>query len=297
MVRLFVRTNHTHRADEGRNLFLIVQELSKRNQGLISMKIAFIIFLTGISFNCYSQKTDTISHYSDTVLVKSKPPSTFHKTVPYLAPTALVVYGILSLESDLLQAVDGNVSADLRKAYPHFRTRIDDKLQFMPAVSAYALGFIGVKGKNTFSDKTALYFISNAIMGVSVYGLKIQTHKLRPDGSDNLAFPSGHTASAFVAAEFMTQEYKDVSPWYGIAAYTMAAATGSLRMLNNKHWLSDVVMGAGVGILSTKLAYVVYPVIKRSLGKTQTSKVMIMPSYQPGMFGFSMAVRLNKKAE
>lgn len=264
---------------------------------LISMKIAFIIFLTGISFNCYSQRTDTLSIYSDTVSVKSKPASTFYKSAPYLVPTSLIAYGILSRESDLLQAVDGNVNADLREDYPHFRTRIDDKLQYLPAVSAYALGFMGVKGKNTFSDKTALYFISNAIMGVSVYSLKIKTGKLRPDGSDNRAFPSGHTASAFVAAEFMTQEYKDVSPWYGIAAYTMATATGSLRMLNNKHWLSDVVMGAGVGIISTKLAYVVYPVIKRNLGKVGTSKVMFMPSYQPGMYRFSMAVRLSKKAE
>src|SRR3989339_999514 len=128
------------------------------------MKTAFIIFLTGISFNCYSQKTDTVSHYSDTVLVKSKPAFTFYKAAPYLVPTSLIAYGILSRESDLLQAVDGNVNADLREDYPHFRTRIDDKLQYLPAVSAYALGFIGVKGKNTFSDKTALYFISNVIM-------------------------------------------------------------------------------------------------------------------------------------
>ena len=61
--------------------------------------------------------------------------------------------------------------------------------------------------------------------------------------------------------------------------------------------ISDVVMGAGVGILSTKLAYVVYPVIKTNLRKVRTSKVMFMTSYQPGTYGFTMAVWLNKKAK
>lgn len=139
------------------------------------MKIAFIIFLTGISTNCHSQKTDTLPLYSDTVLVKSKPASTFYKTAPCLAPKSLIACGILCRESDLLQAVDGNVRPDLRKDCPHLRTRLDDKLQYLPAVSAYALGFIGVEGKNAFSDKTAPYFISNAIMGVTIYGLKTKT--------------------------------------------------------------------------------------------------------------------------
>lgn len=245
-----------------------------------------------MSFNCYSQKTDNVLPYSDTVSVKAKPASTLYKTAPYLAPTALVVYGILSQESDLLQGVDENIGADLREDYPVFRTHIDDKLQYMPVVSVYALGFLGVKGKNNFIDKTAIYLMSNTIMGLSVELIKTQTHKLRPDGSDYRAFPSGHTATAFVAAEFMTREYKDVSPWYGIAAYTMATATGTLRMLNNKHWFSDVVMGAGVGILSTKLAYIAYPIVKKSLSGNKGSKFMLVPSYQSGFWACSTIVKL-----
>lgn len=104
-----------------------------------------------------------------------------------------------------------------------------------------------------------------------------------------------HTATAFVAAEFMNQEYKDVSPWYGISAYTMAATAGTLRMLNNIHWLSDVVMGAGVGIHSTKLAYLAYPIVKRSLRVKKHSNLMLVPSYQSGFYGFSMAARLTKR--
>jgi membrane-associated phospholipid phosphatase len=80
----------------------------------------------------------------------------------------------------------------------------------------------------------------------------------RPDASDFESFPSLHTARAFANAEFLRVEFKDVSPWYGIAGYTIAAATGYLRIYNNKHWLSDIVAGAGLGILSTKIAYWLY---------------------------------------
>ncbi|PIH02800.1 hypothetical protein CS542_03390 [Pedobacter sp. IW39] len=55
-------------------------------------------------------------------------------------------------------------------------------------------------------------------------------------GADNYSFPSGHTANAF-AAEFLNQEYRDVSPWIGYAVYTVATASRVLRMYNNKHWV------------------------------------------------------------
>lgn len=53
----------------------------------------------------------------------------------------------------------------------------------------------------------------------------------------------------------LTKEYRHKSPWAGIGAYAVAATTGLMRMANNKHWLSDVLTGAGIGILSTELGY------------------------------------------
>jgi membrane-associated phospholipid phosphatase len=38
----------------------------------------------------------------------------------------------------------------------------------------------------------------------------------------------------------------------------MATATGVLRVMNNRHWLSDVITGAGIGILTTKFSYWLY---------------------------------------
>jgi membrane-associated phospholipid phosphatase len=124
--------------------------------------------------------------------------------------------------------------------------------------------------------------MSNAFTNGIVFSVKNISHEQRPDGSNDFSFPSGHTAEAFASAEFMRQEYKDVSPWYGVAGYLTATATGLLRMYNNKHWLSDVVAGAGVGIASTKLAYLIYPAIKRKLFKDKPVHAMITPFYQPG---------------
>ena len=121
-----------------------------------------------------------------------------------------------------------------------------------------------------------------------VYPLKKITHQFRPDSSKNNSFPSGHTAEAFASAEFLRMEYKDVSTWYGVAGYAMAITTGYLRMYNNKHWFSDVVAGAGVGMISTKPAYWLYPKIQRKLFKDKPMNTMIMPYYQNRVGGFSL---------
>jgi membrane-associated phospholipid phosphatase len=117
-------------------------------------------------------------------------------------------------------------------------------------------------------------------MSGSVGMLKSSTHILRPDGSTYNSFPSGHTSTAFMGAQFMWEEYKDVSPWYGIAGYAVATTTGVLRLYNNRHWVSDVVTGAGIGMLSTKAAYWLYPKLQRAfIPKSAMMNAVILPTY------------------
>lgn len=61
------------------------------------------------------------------------------------------------------------------------------------------------------------------------------------------SFPSGHVTSAFAAAAVFRQAYGEEHRWVPITFYTLAVANGTGRMLQGKHWFSDVVAGAILG--------------------------------------------------
>jgi hypothetical protein len=176
----------------------------------------------------------------------------------FAIPAALMTYGIVAISIDSLNEFDEEVKEMLWVGRKQADLQIDDYLQHAPAVSVYLLNAMGIKGKHNFRDRTAIYLLSNFLVNNVAHPVKRLARRNRPDASDFESFPSLHTARAFANAEFLRVEFKDVSPWYGIAGYTIAAATGYLRIYNNKHWLSDIVAGAGLGILSTKIAYWLY---------------------------------------
>lgn len=206
----------------------------------------------------------------------------------FILPATLVAYGVVSLHADALKDINETVKKEVYTDRSPRKMPEDNYLRYAPVLAVYALNAAGIHGKNNFRDRTMIYGISSLIMGTTVMSVKKIAGEQRPDGSNDLSFPSGHTATAFAAAEFMRQEYKEVSPWYGIAGYAAAAATGYLRISNNKHWMSDVVAGAGVGIISTKLAYWIYPVIKRKLFKGKEVSTIVMPTYQDGTLGVGL---------
>jgi hypothetical protein len=258
--------------------------------------IPCVFALLFLSPKAFCQKSDTIPS-TRIIASDSVPPAINWKESPakkpfpvksFLVPSLMVAYGITSLSNNNLQHVNNVVKDEVWTENPHGKTAVDNFLAISPAVAVYVLNAAGVKGKNNFKDRTIIYGMANLISGSVVFSVKSLTHETRPDGSNNLSFPSGHTATAFVAAEFLRQEYKDVSPWYGVAGYVAAATTGYLRVYNNKHWCGDVIAGAGVGIISTKLAYLLYPTIKRTFYKKSEVKTLVMPTYQNGAFGFGM---------
>ena len=203
-------------------------------------------------------------------------------------PAFLIAYGFSSMEMELLEDINIKLNKEMFIEAPHKKVRIDNYLQYAPAAAVYALNALGIKGKHNFRDRTIIYLMSNVFVTATVCGLKNITNEQRPDGSAFNSFPSGHTTAAFASAEFLRQEYKDVSAWYGYAGYAVAFATGYLRMYNNRHWLSDVMAGAGIGILSTKLAYWLYPKIQQKLFKGKNPDTIIMPAYENKAIGFSM---------
>jgi hypothetical protein len=213
------------------------------------------------------------------------------KTIPVkslILPGAMITYGFISIGNNNLKNVNKEFQEDIWIDKPHQSKHYDNYLMFAPALSVYGLNMAGIKGKNNLRDRTMIYLLSSIIQNATVFSIKKLSRQLRPDSSGYNSFPSGHTATAFASAEFLYQEYKDVSLWYGVAGYTMAAATGYLRMYNNKHWFSDVIAGAGVGIVSTKLAYWIYPSIKRKLFKNKPMNALIIPYYQKGGGGIAL---------
>jgi len=214
------------------------------------------------------------------------------KNSAYLVPTAMFGFGVMAVNNPALQNFDikirDGVVGQPTNSNGH---RVEDFLQYTPAYSVFALNAIGVKSQHKMFDRLALYGISNTIMSHTVAKMKSAFGKLRPDGSNNRSFPSGHTATAFQAAEFMRLEYKNESPIYGIAAYAAAATTGALRIYHNSHWFSDVVAGAGIGILSTQLTYFVYPKVKNFVSNKlgfKNKNLKVGPSYQNGAAGFAL---------
>ena len=205
-----------------------------------------------------------------------------------MVPAALVTYGFVSLGNERLKDLNQKIKEEVWSDHPHQLWHADNFLEWAPAISVYALNAAGIHGKNNFRDRTIIYLLSDVMTRVFVSSLKKITHQLRPDGSDYASFPSGHAAHAFVSAEFLRQEYKNVSPWYGIAGYAMAVTTAYLRIYNNKHYLGDVLAGAGFGMASTKISYWLYPKIKKWLFKDRQVHTMVLPVYQDKSFGLML---------
>lgn len=207
----------------------------------------------------------------------------------FIVPTALISYGILTRENKWLQDLDHSTNHEIHEHYLG-SLHIDDYSQFAPAVAVYGLDLFGIKAKHNFKDRTFIMATSHILMLASVQTIKRTTNIERPDGSNNHSFPSGHTATAFVGAHILFKEYKDVSPWIGIAGYTVATGTGVLRVTNKKHWISDVVTGAGIGILSVEIAYMLLPVFHNVLGvKNSNKSLVIAPSLGSGTYGVGLA--------
>ena len=138
----------------------------------------------------------------------------------------------------------------------NFKTGIDDYTQFFGPVMTAGLKLGGVEGRSDWPRLLASAGMSYAIMAAFVNGIKYTASEMRPDGSTANSWPSGHTATSFVGATLLHKEYGLTrSPWYSVAGYSVATATGVMRILNNRHWISDVLSGAGIGILSTELGY------------------------------------------
>ena len=179
-----------------------------------------------------------------------------------------------------------------------FKTEIDNYTQFFGPVMATGLKIAGVEGRSDWGRYLASTAMSYGFMALFVNSIKYTAKEMRPDGSTRNSWPSGHTATAFVGATILHKEYGLTrSPWYSVAGYGVATATGVMRVLNNRHWVSDVLSGAGVGIMSGELAYAMSDLIFKGKGLLRGDAISERSIIDhPSFFSISMGLGLGSQS-
>jgi membrane-associated phospholipid phosphatase len=188
---------------------------------------------------------------SDSLHVNHKLNFTWRQTWPIMG---LVTAGLLA-NGKSPESIKYKVAKERNEHMESFHTKMDNFLQYSPLVIAYGLDAAGVKSKTDIINRSVILIKTGIIVYSTVNLLKSATKTLRPDKSSFKSFPSGHTAQAFATATFLSEEYKDRFKWMPYLAYGIASGVGACRIANNRHFISDVLVGAGIGILSTKVSY------------------------------------------
>lgn len=225
--------------------------------------------LTGLSDNADNGHFTMYAGTGNTMYLTGKEnnPVTLGNYGGLLVSASLMTYGIVALNNPLLHkwdlAATQYVTDNIHRKY-----RIDDYIQYAPALAVYGVTLCGAEAKHNFRDRTIVMASSYLLTAGAVNLLKATIDVKRPDSNALNSFPSGHTATAFTGAHILFREYKDVSPWIGVGGYIVAAATGALRVVNKRHRISDVIMGAGIGIAAAELGYILLPLIQKAFGIT-----------------------------
>lgn len=219
-----------------------------------------------------SQRESGISNINDTLCEK-------FNSKQLIVPGICMVSGLAGA-IDYKNSLNRSVNDAFTDLSDGKTCKIDDYLRFLPSASHLLLGSIGVKSNHNFKERLLISATSHAAMLIMGYGSKFIIKEQRPDMSNNHSFPSGHVALAFTGAELLRQEYGTA---YGIAGYAVATSVAFFRLYNNKHWINDVLMGAGIGILSARIGYWLLP-FERKLFKindkdSKSSTIAITPTY------------------
>jgi membrane-associated phospholipid phosphatase len=207
------------------------------------------------------------------------------KKIRWKAPVALGVASFLLYNSSAKDAQ----STVYRNNFSSFSTKLDDILQYTPTILNVGLAASGLKTKNTRADRLGIFVLGTGIYVVATQGLKYSINETRPNGTEH-SFPSGHAATAFFGATLLAKEYGENYPWIAVGGYTIAGTTAVLRMANNQHWASDVLMGAGIGIASAEIASYLYPKIKTKLFNSKSAwnfEPQIAPNYYVARLNYS----------
>lgn len=244
----------------------------------IALILATLI-TTGVSSGqiATSQSAGQLQNYSN--LQNNQKLFTKENGKRLILPATLIVAGTA------MYGNPGKKFQNLRDNYTAgFSTGFDEYLQYAPVAMLYGMKVSGIEGKSDWVRLITTNAISAVIMAGTVNAIKYTVKEPRPDGSRDNGFPSGHTALAFMSAAMVHHEYGMTrSPWYSVAAYGIASSTAAMRVMNNSHYVHDVIMGSGMGILSTELGYMFADLIfgKKRLLREELKETFIQVPESP----------------
>lgn len=245
-----------------------------------------------------SALTATQEHYnsclpSDTLTTDAAQAAdkTTFKPAQLIVPGTLIALGTLGAVSDWGEKADPIHKHHSPEWHKMKMLHPDKWIQFVPSVFGIGLNIAGVKSPYTRQERLLLRVTSLALSTSVAAALKYTVKEQRPNGEQH-SFPSGHATTAFQGAELVRMEY---GGWYGIAAYAMATGVAAERIVYDKHWIHDVVMGAGIGILSARASLWLLPLEKRLFARLlkKDKSAAIVPYYDAtsNAFGGAVAMR------
>lgn len=180
----------------------------------------------------------------------------------FIVPLGLIAIGAIGTSGEFIISNPG-IKEERDEHFHSFHTNLDDYLQYVPIAAGYAM--LINNPEHSFWKYTEKVLLTEVMMNGLVFSTKNITKVPRPDTGAPTSFPSGHTAQAFAGATLFCDEFAQHNVWLSIGMYSTAAAVGALRIMNNRHWASDVVAGAGFGMLSAKLSeWIVEPHHKKN---------------------------------
>jgi membrane-associated phospholipid phosphatase len=143
------------------------------------------------------------------------------------------------------------------------------------ALGMYVVGRLARQPRTTAAGADLID--AQIVNGVLTQGFKYATDRTRPNGGVR-AFPSGHSSATFATAEVLREHYgwKVGAPAYAIGGYVSIS-----RMVDNKHWASDVIFGTAVGIVSGRAASF----------RHASQRVSVSPSLLPHGFAIVGSIR------
>jgi membrane-associated phospholipid phosphatase len=162
--------------------------------------------------------------------------------------TPLITLGVGGLVSAAAWPADPravpspSTSATLDRTFAAGGVAGDGAVQAGAAAAVYAIGL--ARGSRRTQELGTALLEAQGVEGLITQGLKHTVRRARPDGG-RYSFPSGHTAASFATAEVLRRRYG----WKaGLAMYVAAAYISASRIADRRHYLTDVLFGASIGI-------------------------------------------------